>query len=1263
MRIVLDLQACQTEDRDLEMGRYALSLAQAIARQAHEHEIVIALNGRFPATVEPLRLAFDGLLPREQVVVFIVPESLAEVDPANAWRRQAAEQVRLSFLAELKPDIVHVSSLLVGLADDAVASAGSGHERFGSAATLSDADLTRLARTADEPLRAWRLRRLQEVKRTELLLATSDHARAQAITTLELPEERVVTVPAAAADGSGLLGLTPDEMLALQGRLGISKPFILSRADGADLEMAERLIHAFALLPETMRARHQLVVAALGARAREKLTAARARFGVRGDEAIIAGDIGHEGLAGLYGASTLMVFASESEWLGLSALTAMSCRAPTIAASTGAFPEVLGRADALFDPSDPHALATKIQQVLNDAGFRDGLRDHGSQQARRFSWDAGAVRTLEAFAQLHERRLASRTAAPLPRRPQPRPRLAFVSPLPPARSGIADYSAELLPELARQYDIDVVLHQDSLDDPWVAANAAQRSVPWFAAHAADYDRIVYQVGNSRYHEHMFALLARHPGVVVLHDFFLSHAVHHCEQTGQPHGAYARALYRSHGYRAIVEESHGGREAAIWKYPCNKEVLDRAEGVIVHSRFALQLADAWYGAGFAREWQYVPLLRAHPSVRDGRAARQRLGLGPSDFLVCSLGMLHSTKLNDRLLDAWLGSPLAADRRCFLAFVGETGGEYCEALIRTIEDGRLGGRVRVTGFAPRQLYEDYLAAADMAVQLRTLSRGETSAALLDCLAHGVPTIANTNGSAAELPEGTLLRLPDELSQRELVDALVRLRRDPGERDRLSRRGSEHVRVVHSPARAGDLYREAIERFAVDSPHARYRRLVRSLTDVVAAPAPTRGDLIDVAASVSANRSASLPRQLLVDITTLARDDLKTGIERVSRAVLKALLDRPLKGYRVEPVYDAGGYYAYARRFTLGLLGARSSVLHDAPIETGPGDVFLGLSACWDSIPQNRRWFIDFRNSGARAFFVMYDLLPALRPEVFPGFVQPAFAHWLDEVTEISDGIVCISRTVADELVDWLESARPQRAAPLRIGYFHLGADLAASLPSKGPQPHARRALRQMRTRPSFLMVGTIEPRKGHAQALAAFERLWTAGVQANLIIVGREGWGLEQLTKRLRTHPERGKRLLWLEGASDEMLLRFYESAVALLAASEGEGFGLPLVEAAKHGLPIIARDLPVFREVAGEHAFYFSGMSPEDLGAAISSWLALRERGEAPSSEGMPWLTWAQSTSQLLDVIHNGNWYARWPENPGADGGGAGACYPSAEPTT
>ncbi len=179
----------------------------------------------------------------------------------------------------------------------------------------------------------------------------------------------------------------------------------------------------------------------------------------------------------------------------------------------------------------------------------------------------------------------------------------------------------------------------------------------------------------------------------------------------------------------------------------------------------------------------------------------------------------------------------------------------------------------------------------------------------------------------------------------------------------------------------------------------------------------------------------------------------------------------------------------------------------------------------------------------------------------------------------------------------------------------------------------------------MVGTIEPRKGHAQVLSAFERLWAAGVDASLVVVGKEGWGVERLAARLRTHPERGKRLHLLPGVSDEVLLSLYESASVLLAASEGEGFGLPLIEAARHGMPIIARNIPVFHEVAGEHAFYFTGKAPEHLADAISTWLALRERGEAPSSNNMPWLTWAQSATQLMDVILGGRWYARWPEIP------------------
>jgi len=1242
MRLVLDLQACQTQGGDGAIGRYSLSMARAIARNAGEHEIVIALNGRFPASVEPLRLAFDGLLPRDCVVVFSVPRSIAAIDPANDWRRRAASEVRSSFVAGLGPDVVHASSLFVGLKDDAVASVASGYGPFASTATLSDLDLLHHSPSADEPHRDWSAGRLEEARHADLLLATSDHARDLAIAILELPEERVVTVPAAADEVLEPRDLSATELMTLRRRVGISRPFLLSRAGADELETAAALIHAFALLPETTRTRHQLaLVVDAGDSVRQKLKAAVLRFGLRGDDVVIASGVSSDELAALCGDSALVVSASESDCLGSYALAAMTCGAPVIAAPTGAMPEVIGRRDALFDPRDHHAMASKIGQVLTDDGFRADLTDHGSQQARRFSWDASAIRALEAFAQLHERLRTGKATEIVPNRP--RPRLAFVSPLPPERSGIADYSAELLPELARHYDIDVVLQQASLEAPWIAANCTVRSAAWFDTHADEYDRIVYQFGNSAYHEHMFALLARHPGVVVLHDFFLSGAVLYRCETGRLPGGFTKALYESHGYAALTDERQIGREAAAWKYPCNKDVLDRAQGVIVHSRFAMRLADTWYGPGTAREWEYIPLARAQPPAIERRAARDRLGIADGDFLVCSLGMLWPSKLNDRLLDAWLRSPLADDPRCRLAFVGENQStEYCNNLVRAIRASRCGDRVQVTGFASRQRYQDYLAAADMAVQLRALSRGETSASVLDCLARGVPTIANSNGSVAELPDETLSRIPDEFSRAELVDALVRLWRDPGTRAELARCGSEHVRTVHAPQRAGDLYRDAIEGFAADSPGARYRHLLGSLAGVSASSPPTRDDLIDVAASVSANRPARPPRQILVDITAIARDDIKTGIERVTRAVLRALLDRPPEGYRVEPVYDAGGYYAYARGFTVGHLGADAPELQDGPLEAASGDVFLGLSLCWDSIPPNQGWFVDLRNRGVRVFFVMYDLLPVLRPEVFPDFVQPAFGRWLAAVTNMSDGIACISRAVADELVDRLESVRPERTDPLRIGYFYLGADVAASLPSLGLEPNASQVIEHVSARPAFLMVGTVEPRKGHAQALSAFERLWAAGMDANLVIVGKEGWGVERLVAKLRSHPERGKRLLVLPGVSDEMLLRLYEAASALLAASEGEGFGLPLVEAARHGLPIIARDLPVFREVAGEYAFYFTGRAPEDLADAISTWLALRERGEAPSSKGMPWLTWAQSTAHLLDVILGGRWYARWP---------------------
>jgi glycosyltransferase involved in cell wall biosynthesis len=208
----------------------------------------------------------------------------------------------------------------------------------------------------------------------------------------------------------------------------------------------------------------------------------------------------------------------------------------------------------------------------------------------------------------------------------------------------------------------------------------------------------------------------------------------------------------------------------------------------------------------------------------------------------------------------------------------------------------------------------------------------------------------------------------------------------------------------------------------------------------------------------------------------------------------------------------------------------------------------------------------------------------------------------------------------------------AALRDVRSIQLGAGLGHVLASQGLPDHAGDVLDHMRSMRSVLMVGTIEPRKCHAQVLDAFEQLWSAGVDAMLVICGRPGWMMETLIERLRTHPANGKRLLWIEDASDEYLDAIYGAATVMLLASRGEGFGLPLVEAAQRGLPVIARDLPVFREVAGEHAHYFSDDSAEGLAASLRTWLDLHARGEHPRSGGMRWLTWAQSAARLRRIL-------------------------------
>jgi glycosyltransferase involved in cell wall biosynthesis len=670
---------------------------------------------------------------------------------------------------------------------------------------------------------------------------------------------------------------------------------------------------------------------------------------------------------------------------------------------------------------------------------------------------------------------------------------------------------------------------------------------------------------------------------------------------------------------------------MWRYPANLPVLQSALGVIVHSDYSRRLARQWYGSAAGADWTVIPHLRKPASAADRKAARRTLGVAEDALLVCSFGFLAPTKLNHRLLEAWLASPSATDTKAHLVFVGENhGGDYGQNLLRRIRASNTAGRIRITGWADVETFRQYLAAADIGVQLRTLSRGETSGTVLDSMNYGLATIVNAHGSFADLDPQGVWMLPDEFSDEELTQALTTLARDPERRRALGERAREIIHTRHDPRRCAEQYFEAIEDF--------YQRAEAGLPGLLASLAeqPLAQEEWPRLARSLARNFPPVPRrrQLLVDVSELVQHDAKTGIQRIVRSVLQQWLENPPEGFLVEPVYatrDAPGY-RYARRWTSRFLGIPGDWAEDAPAEAWTGDLFVGLDFQPHVVPAQAAFLHGWRNRGVKVWFLLYDLLPVLMPETFMKGFKASHQKWLTDISGF-DGVAAISRTVADEMEDWLNTFGPKRERPLSLGWFHCGADVAQSVPTTGLPSNAQQVLSALASRPSFLMVSTIEPRKGYAQTLEAFEQLWADGADINLVIVGKQGWMVEALVDKLHTHPERGKRLFWLEGISDEYLEKVYTASTCLIAASYGEGFGLPLIEAAQHKLPIIARDIPVFREVAGEHAYYFDdSRDPAVIAKAVRAWLALHSAGTAPSSHGLPWLTWKQSAERLLEIV-------------------------------
>ena len=382
-------------------------------------------------------------------------------------------------------------------------------------------------------------------------------------------------------------------------------------------------------------------------------------------------------------------------------------------------------------------------------------------------------------------------------------RIAYISPLPPARTGIADYAIELLPALRALADVTLYTDDPAAVDAQVVARWPVRPLASYVQERWNYDAAIFHVGNSQFHEALYRTFCCYPGIVVLHDYNLHHfMVERSVLRGQFAG-YQRELAYALGHTGIQigHEIQAGRRALpLFDWPLSERVIDLSLGLIAHSR---------YVAGWVRQRRADLPVRVIPHVMSARRSKvQRHVPGWPDQAVvfASAGQVTPSRQLDLVLRAFAEVRRSCPSARYL-IVGEW--RHPElSLEQLLNNLHLQNAVHHLGFVEDlDDFDDWIASADVLVNWRHPTAGETSGVVLRALAAGVPVVVSDQGWYGELPDECCVKVPPQ-DLAALTTAMRDLALDPEKRRRLGERAAIYAQQTLAPEAVAAQYVDFVQ-----------------------------------------------------------------------------------------------------------------------------------------------------------------------------------------------------------------------------------------------------------------------------------------------------------------------------------------------------------------------------------------------------------------------------------------------------------------------